>query len=405
MKHIFLFNENSRAAVYGIGTYIRQLAECFKDRKDVRLHIIELQSGKKEMEIIELADCCTYYFPSTQLSCNKLPIYYRNVWYILKIRMCQLETSNLIFHLNYFQEYPLIKLIKNDYPNSKTIFTIHYFDWCFMLKGNSGYFKRIIHTEKELITDNKEMVVFKSYEEEKRLFREVDHVICLSEYAKNLLLENYAISDKKISLIYNGLKDEYVQLSQEEKRNINNQLFFEEHNKIILFVGRLDEIKGVDVLIEAFKEVVKKDPDTYLIIVGDGDYSTYLKKSAEFWKKIIFTGRLEKDMLYKLYQIVDLGVMPSFHEQCSYVAIEMMMFDIPLIISTTTGLNEMLSDQESHIEIIEKDDSVFISPDLLSQKILYKLENTSNKKRTINRNRYIAEYTLQKMCDSINFSI
>ena len=57
------------------------------------------------------------------------------------------------------------------------------------------------------------------------------------------------------------------------------------------------------------------------------------------------TGRLNKEQVYDFYQIADIGVMPSMHEQCSYVAIEMMMFGLPMIISTTTGLKEMMPNE------------------------------------------------------------
>ena len=75
--------------------------------------------------------------------------------------------------------------------------------------------------------------------------------------------------------------------------------------------------------------------------------------------------------------------MPSFHEQCSYVAIEMMMHGIPLIASTTTGLKEMVTDGVTgmHIPIIEHPDKVEIDTDLLAEKILYMLQHPEYRKR------------------------
>lgn len=48
MKHIFLFNEGGRAAVYGIGTYIQQVVETLTSSDDVLLDVIQLRSEKKE---------------------------------------------------------------------------------------------------------------------------------------------------------------------------------------------------------------------------------------------------------------------------------------------------------------------------------------------------------------------
>jgi glycosyltransferase involved in cell wall biosynthesis len=148
-------------------------------------------------------------------------------------------------------------------------------------------------------------------------------------------------------LISNGLKDEAVILSEEGKIQLKKQLYFLKKEKIILFVGRLDEIKGLDFLILSFKQIIKKKSNCRLVVIGDGDFYIYLKKSMDYWNKITFIGHLEKEKLYKFYQVADVGVLPSFHEQCSYVAIEMLMFGIPLIVVDTTGGAESVIDNNT----------------------------------------------------------
>lgn len=389
MKHVFLFNEKSCAAAYGIGTYISQLSECVSFMKNVKLHIVQLRADVKELIVVKHESCVTYSFPEIQKRGDKMECYYiRNVWYLLNMYIHKLDTHDIIFHLNFFQEHSLVKYIKRDYPNSKVVFTIHYLDWCFVLKGNTNYFKSIINKNKSLL-DEKEKRIMSIYEKEKCLFQEVDIIICLSQYTRNLLVADYQIPSNKIRLIYNGLIDRAVLLTKLEKTKLKRSFFIPKQCRIILFVGRLDEIKGVDIAIDAFIQVLKKAPHSHFIIVGDGDFSTYLKKIKNYWYKITFTGRLEKEELYKLYQIADVGIMPSMHEQCSYVAIEMLMFNIPLIISTTTGLNEMHSHDDNKIKVEEKKDEVFMSSDLLSQKILMNIQKTE----TFNlQYRYIYEH-------------
>jgi glycosyltransferase len=400
MKHIYLFNEGSRASVYGIGTYIRQLMECLKDEKDISLNIIQLFSDEKEFKIVESEGYRTFYFPGIHTSTSqKVARYYRNIWRLLSEYLYLEVSDQLIFHMNYFSEYPLIELMKKDYSSCKVLFTIHYQDWAFALKGNTSYFKRIIHSDQSLITDKKEKSIVTSYEEEKKMLQAVDHIICLAKYTQNLLIEEYDISKEKTSLIYNGLKDEAIILSKEEKAALKRQLFISEEEKIILFVGRLDEIKGLDVLIKAFKQIVEKEPHCRLVIVGDGNFPVYLKEGKGYWNKMTFTGRLEKEELYKFYQIADVGVLPSMHEQCSYVAIEMMMFDIPIIVSTTTGLCEMATDKENRIDVIEEKDSVAISSESLSESILRKL--TKRDRQGVYRQIYSDKYTIDNMCRSL----
>ena len=112
--------------------------------------------------------------------------------------------------------------------------------------------------------------------------------------------------------------------------------------RTILFVGRLDREKGLAYLIDAFASIANKYPNTNLMVVGDGDFQPYLAQSRKLAGRIIFFGKTEMDEIEVLYQSADIGVMPSFHEQCSYTAIEMMRHGIPVIGTSSTGLSEML---------------------------------------------------------------
>ena len=123
-------------------------------------------------------------------------------------------------------------------------------------------------------------------------------------------------------------------------------------------------------------------PNCHFIIAGDGEFNDHVKECENIWLHVTWTGLIDKDKLYDLYSIADIGVMPSFHEQCSYVAIEMMMHGLPVIGSTTTGLKEMIIDGETglHIPVIEYDDRAEIDPDLLAEKMLYLLQHPEERK-------------------------
>ena len=152
----------------------------------------------------------------------------------------------------------------------------------------------------------------------------------------------------------------------ENKRK--KKLLFGDNEHIVLFVGRLDDIKGVEYLIRAFRSLLKKVPDSRLVIVGDGNFDFCLKECVHIWHRITFTGKLKQKMLRKFYQIADVGVMPSFHEQCSYVAIEMMMHGIPLVGTDSTGLKEMLgSNQKYMMKTSEEANNVSLSVEDLAE--------------------------------------
>ena len=141
------------------------------------------------------------------------------------------------------------------------------------------------------------------------------------------------------------------------------------------------------------------------MVVGDGDFQPYLAQSRKLAGRIIFFGKTEMDEIEVLYQSADIGVMPSFHEQCSYTAIEMMRHGIPVIGTSSTGLSEMLdATPKLRIEINEMqfDEDDFKSQIasrlelLLSDSIAY--EHASN----AIRKQYEERYTITRMSQNMS---
>ena len=400
MKQLIIFNEASQAANYGIGTYINEIVKLLN--KSFKISIIILYSEKTEFEIVKKKQFCEMYIPKYQEACNSVNErneYMKNVFYLIHPLVNQNE--ELLFHFNYTTESSVYYLSKIFFPKSKTILIVHYLHWCFLIKGNTSMFREIIHRDNNQLYNNIENEVLALYRKELFHFNSVDSIFTLSEYTNNLLISEYKISSKKIFFMRNGLKDVYQANLIDRKTKIKDSLLFSKDSYIILFVGRLNKVKGLDYLINSFKFVIKKIKSAQLVIIGDGDYNEFLKDCKGFGNKILFLGRMEKDELHNYFQIADIGVMPSFHEQCSYVAIEMMMNSLPIIGSTSTGLKEMIVDGETglHIPIIERSDCVDIDTSLLAEKILYLLQNPEERKRMgVNaRKRYEQMYSSEIM--------
>ena len=402
MINLYLFNEGSRAAIYGIGTYIKEMTSLLSCHEEISLNIFQSASDKKDFTIEKNTNYNIYYIPlNKQYTSQKIiDRYYRNIWYIMRQYIKSSEHDRLIFHLNYYLEYSLISLMKRDFPKCHTIFTIHYQDWSFMLNGNYSRFNRIIEKENEALIESVEKKIYKSYEKEKLLYSEIDTIICLGNYAKDILIKDYGIQSDKIEVINNGISDEAIILSSSKRKKLRQQLFIPEDEFIILFVGRLDEIKGVDALIEAFGSIVKDYPDSHLYIIGDGGMNNCMKKAEGFWRKITFTGRLKKEDVYKFYQVADVGVLPSLYEPFGYVAVEMMMFDIPIVATETSGLNEIITEGVAGYKIPVKEtcDKITVSSvDIID--CIIKVIKSKRRIKKISRNTFLNKYTSQKMME------
>ncbi|WP_431426124.1 TIGR04157 family glycosyltransferase [Bacteroides hominis] len=382
MKHVYLIDSNSRASQYGIGTYIKQMLLLrFHFSNNMCFTIICLNEGRDEVEeeydiegkLVKLS------LPKVYMDRNEVNTdrYYRNIKYVLSLYIDQSEEN--IFHFNYLHHFPLMKYLKERYTNCVTILTIHYLNWCLELRGNMVQFKNfLLKKERDKIEER----LYKEYISDKFFFEKVDKIICLSKFTRSLLVDYYDVNDRKISVIYNGIIDEGVLLETNERNLKKKELLFPEDEKIILFVARLDVVKGLGFLIKAFKKILQVNQNLRLIIVGDGDYDMYLRECLDIGSKVTFTGKVSRDVLYRYYQIADIGVMPSFHEQCSYVAIEMMMYGIPLIGSNSTGLSEMLN-KECCLALHEDENDIVLNVDDLYNCILYLLDDSNNRKSRI----------------------
>ena len=408
-KHIYLFNEGSRAAVYGIGTYIRQMITCLTSIEDLVLHIVRLNS---DVECFEVVNSKNGYeeinIPSSLFSMgDRWKRHYRNCWYLIHSNMQIKKEEPVYFLLNYTNHHLMIPEIKKTFPSCQITFVIHSQNWCFALNGNIKQIQSLLKKDKYTL-NSKEQGILKSFYNEKQAYELVDRVICLSHFTENLLWKLYEISPDKTEVIYNGLEEDIVYSSTTIRNDLKRQLGFSEKEKIILYVGRLDSIKGIKSLIHSFISLISERKDCRLVLIGDGDFSTYLKECNGYWDLITFTGRLEKDQLYQFYQIADIGILPSMHEQCSYTAIEMMMHGIPMIVSTSTGLNEMIEENYNglHVPIKEHMNEVEIDTNLLAKKIIYLLQNPKKRKQMgINaRNYYEKRYAIEIMrTKMINF--
>jgi glycosyltransferase involved in cell wall biosynthesis len=198
------------------------------------------------------------------------------------------------------------------------------------------------------------------------------------------LIRKYNFPEDKLALVPNGLKDTYKYISKKKKNQLRRELHFSQKEFIILYVGRLEEGKGISFLIKAFIEIVNILPHAKLLLIGGGEFFyKYLMEAKGFWNKIIFTGYLEKEFVSKFYQIADVGIIPSFNEQCSYVAIEMMMHGLPLVMTNTWGLSEMLENNNKQyvveIQETEKGASVLITE--LKDKIINACNDENYKHR------------------------
>lgn len=171
--------------------------------------------------------------------------------------------------------------------------------------------------------------------------------ICVTQFAKRAVENYYKINSSKVSVIYNGIHERNIDTNHYSKTELKLKYGFRDEDRILLYAGPLEERKGIDVLIKAFHLLKDDYQNTKLMIIGSGDYDEYLPLVKDCVGRIHFAGKVDKQTLESFYLMADIGILSSIYEQCSYVVIEMKYHGLPIIVSDTPGLNELVSNNKT----------------------------------------------------------
>ena len=169
----------------------------------------------------------------------------------------------------------------------------------------------------------------------KKIFQEADKVIALSKHEKSLLIEDFEMVDEEITVIPSGIN--MTEFSKLEKTN--------KKSKVILYVGRLEEYKGVQHILQALPML---DEEVRLEIVGSGPYKKSLANLVEqlgIEERIKFYQGLPRDELLRRYVSADLLVMLSKYESFAIVIAEALAAKTPCLVANTSALSEWIDNE------------------------------------------------------------
>lgn len=337
-KRVFIVDEHISSKQNGIGTYMQCLLDCMKGL-NVEVNLLSFNSEEKDFCFSEREGCAYYYFPV----CNggRMVESGELCWPIL--RMYVADNENNIFFINHSPCVDFLKSLRELYKKSRIVFTIHDQGWTAPLMGNRKRLHEIISKsyprKKRYET---ELFCKKYFRLECQMYHIVDEVICLSESTKNLLLDAYKVSMEKIHLIPNGFPEINGQCSLATRQQLREELGIRQDERVLLFVGRTVKAKDIDELLVAFENLWKQDNRLRLVIAGEVfRLNDFAKLTPYSTSHVTYTGLIPKTRLQKWYQISDVGVLPSYSEQCCYAAMEMMANGLLIVTTDGNGLTDM----------------------------------------------------------------
>ncbi|WP_336618215.1 glycosyltransferase [Bacteroides acidifaciens] len=332
---ILLYYESGHPT--GVIRYIEMLKRGLLIQRKYKVHRIILTSSVFFPEICEKDGLILAKIPFL-INPYSSNCYWRNKYYRIIVGLLESYLKgkkNVILHEQDSFLSELTLLFKKKI-GGLILLHLHIIPWKFTLETDERTFNKMYKESQNGITN-----LIGSNFNEQNAYSTADKIICVSKSAQRHV--DSVCKNEKIErvVIYNGLCAKKSKIKRIYSRRIN-----------ILFVGRISKEKGVFALLNALQKVRDKEKKVKLTLAGNCDLRTRNRIYANYNDlEIDFLGNVSYEKLTRLYSTCSIGIIPSLHEQCSYVAIEMSMFGVPIIVSDVDALSEMFEDGVNALKI------------------------------------------------------
>lgn len=123
------------------------------------------------------------------------------------------------------------------------------------------------------------------------------------------------------------------------------------------FIGRINGDKGINELFEAFKRILAKNPNAYLMMVGDPEYSVGVDKALYEWAEqeghVLFCGYT--NVVEQYLAAMDVYILPSYREGFGTAVIEAEAMGLPVIVTDIPGPTDAMIPGETGLKVAKKD--------------------------------------------------
>jgi glycogen synthase len=325
MRIIMLSWEYPPRIIGGISRVVQNLAQEMK-RKNNEVHVVTCRDNE---QVVEEDDEGVH---------------------VHRVKLYDIKSNNFIEWVHHFNFALIEECIRLLNSKKKVFDIVHAHDWVVafaarILKYSYGVpvISTIhateagrnygIHTDMQKYISNVEWWL--TYESWK--------VIVNSRYMYNHVKDLFDIPEDKMVVIPNGVNPK--RFNGYERDYKFRRRYASDNEKIVFFVGRLVNEKGAHILIDSIPKIIQYYHDVKFIITGRGEQFDYLRRRAAelgISHKVYFTGYVSDEELCKLYKCADMAVFPSIYEPFGIVALEAAVAGIPVVVSDTGGLNEIL---------------------------------------------------------------
>ncbi|RLT27343.1 MAG: glycosyltransferase family 1 protein [Chloroflexi bacterium] len=184
-------------------------------------------------------------------------------------------------------------------------------------------------------------------ETERRVVHALDRIVAATVHERQLLKQLYGVSPSKVAVIPLGVNLELFQ--QGDRAAARAVLGIPANDRLVLAVGRIEPLKGFDILVRALAEMTVEH--VHLALVGGDERASAeqerllaVARELGIEDRVHLVGAVPHERLRLYYQAADAVAVPSFYESFGLVAVEAMASGIPVVASRVGGLTSTITD-------------------------------------------------------------
>ncbi len=242
---------------------------------------------------------------------------------------------------------------------------------------------------------------------EKRCYNRMDKIVAVSNDSKKSIENLYPNLKNNISVIYNPV--DARKITRLSNDNIDDKIYFESNNEVnFISIGRLNKVKGYDILLEVHKQLIEEGYKHNIYILGEGreyeDLNNYINRN-----NLNDTAHLLgfKKNPYPYLKQSDVFISSSRYEGFSLVIAESMVLGKPIIATSCTGPRELLNDGEfgilAEVESVESLKEAMKAMIISKEKIEYYSTKSLERSSIFDLNKTIKE--VENLFDTIGGGI
>jgi glycosyltransferase involved in cell wall biosynthesis len=312
------------------------------------------------------------------------------------------STSAIFSDVNFFLQFKNVSVKRFKYPNKLLNLFFWYLHWPYadqLLGGVDIFFMPTVNfialsekTKLILTVNDLSQEIFPdefSFKQKlgyafinaARLGRRAKQIVVASDSTRQDIISRWKINEKKISRIYSGVADELEELNHNDPKLIAVKEKYHLPFNFIFYFGAIEPQKNIPVIVRAYdhlRQSGNQQLDKYkLVIAGDKGWKAEnilrVMRSAKFNQDIIFTSCINNEDKAAVYTLASLFVNLSFFENYGLSVLEAMRCGVPVIVSNTASLPEIVDSGGLMIDPDKPNELYLAMKELLLNRDFYEL--------------------------------